>query len=203
MFPLLVVSFILVLGAVLEGVPKSGIPDASIPPDLTATPTMTGNDLRFTETGLPLRGRPRFSKDTSPSQESSINKCRKVGAKIKEKTGGVFSFFCRHGFCYGCVQSRWPMPNLIPLARFHVMHSSEGRNDPFSVLKTYLRDPPKLIVYDFACSLEEYCLNRDPWWFRDTMFAIDRFHWKNHRSYAYIVAGFCSPGLAGAQRAST
>jgi len=99
------------------------------------------------------------------TSESSINRCRKAGRHVNGRTGGVFSFFClKHGFCYG----------------FHVMPFSEGRNDPFSVLKTYLRKAPKIIVYDFACSLEEYCLNRDPDWFRDTLFVIDRFHWKNH-----------------------
>ena len=60
------------------------------------------------------------------------------------------------------------------------MSRSEGRNDPFTFLKTYLPNPPELVIYDFACALEEYCLNRDPHWSRNTKFVIDRFHWKNH-----------------------
>lgn len=60
------------------------------------------------------------------------------------------------------------------------MSRSEGRNDPFTVLKTYLPNPPELVIYDFACALEEYCLNRDPHWFRNTKFVIDRFHWKTN-----------------------
>lgn len=64
------------------------------------------------------------------------------------------------------------------------MKDSEGRNDPFSVFKTFLKVPPKVIVYDFACALEEYCLNRDPFWFKNTLFVIDRFHWTNHYAYA-------------------
>lgn len=62
------------------------------------------------------------------------------------------------------------------------MNHSEGRNDPFSALRTYLKRPPKVVVYDFACALEEYCMNRDPIWFRDTKFVVDRFHWRNHYS---------------------
>lgn len=73
------------------------------------------------------------------------------------------------------------------MCSFHIMQSSEGRNDPFSVLKTYLSEPPEVVFYDFACSLEEYCLNRDPAWFRHTLFVIDRFHWKNHTAYPLCV----------------
>lgn len=74
------------------------------------------------------------------------------------------------------------MFELTVACRYHVMKDSEGRNDPFSVLKTFLSRPPKVVVYDFACSLEEYALNRDPFWFKDTLFVIDRFHWPNHTS---------------------
>ena len=79
---------------------------------------------------------------------------------------------------------------LMSSRRVHVIPFSEGRNDPFSVLRTYMRKAPKVVVYDFACSLEEYCLNRDPVWFRDTLFVIDRFHWKNHKRYACSRGGF-------------
>jgi hypothetical protein len=64
------------------------------------------------------------------------------------------------------------------------MDSSEGRDDPFSILKMFLEMAPEVVIYDFACSLEEYAMNRDPWWFRDTLFVIDRFHWPNHNAYA-------------------
>jgi hypothetical protein len=60
--------------------------------------------------------------------------------------GGIFTFVCRHGICYG----------------FHVIERSEGRNDAFSVFRTRFLRPPRIIVYDFACQLMEYCLNRDP-----------------------------------------
>lgn len=77
------------------------------------------------------------------------------------------------------------------------MPSSEGRNDPFSVLKTFLAEPPEVVMYDFCCSLEEYASNRDPWWFKDTLFVIDRFHWRNHKAYALAVLSvlICSTQL--------
>lgn len=68
------------------------------------------------------------------------------------------------------------------------MPVSEGRNDPFSVMKTWFAKAPRLVVYDFACALEEYCLNRDPIYFKDTQFVIDRFHWKNHIGLAFVSA---------------
>ena len=39
---------------------------------------------------------------------------------------------------------------------------------------------PSVVIYDNACSLHEYALNRDPWFFKDTQFLVDRFHLTNH-----------------------
>jgi len=39
---------------------------------------------------------------------------------------------------------------------------------------------PKMVIYDNACHLHTYCLNRDPVRYQATQFKIDRFHWKNH-----------------------
>lgn len=39
---------------------------------------------------------------------------------------------------------------------------------------------PKLVIYDNACSLHAYCLNRDPIFFMDTVFRVDGLHFKNH-----------------------
>ena len=39
---------------------------------------------------------------------------------------------------------------------------------------------PKLIIYDFACALSVYCYNRDPGYFEDTVFQVDKLHSKNH-----------------------
>jgi hypothetical protein len=37
-----------------------------------------------------------------------------------------------------------------------------------------------MIVYDNACNLHTYALNRTPVFFRDTSFRVDRLHWRNH-----------------------
>lgn len=39
---------------------------------------------------------------------------------------------------------------------------------------------PETVIYDNACNLHNYALNRDPVFFKDTHFLVDRFHWDNH-----------------------
>ena len=36
------------------------------------------------------------------------------------------------------------------------------------------------MIYDNACHLHNYALNRDPVFFQNTWFLVDRFHWCNH-----------------------
>jgi hypothetical protein len=43
-----------------------------------------------------------------------------------------------------------------------------------------------VIIYDNACKLHAYCLNREPGYFKNTQFFVDKLHWKNHTG--------CSPG---------
>lgn len=65
-----------------------------------------------------------------------------------------------------------------------IMPKHEGRNDAFSFLVQYLKVAPKVIIYDFACELQNYCLNREPAFFKDTRFFVDGFHWYNHTACA-------------------
>lgn len=39
---------------------------------------------------------------------------------------------------------------------------------------------PELVIYDNGCNLHNYCLNREPVFFKPTWFVVDRFHWPNH-----------------------
>ncbi|EFJ40079.1 hypothetical protein VOLCADRAFT_100152 [Volvox carteri f. nagariensis] len=74
--------------------------------------------------------------------------------------------------------------------------AAEGRNEVYSWMVSYLEKAPDLVVYDFACNLHEYCMNRAPAFFQGTQFAVDRFHWGNHVScsHAYNLSLF--PGLS-------
>ena len=49
----------------------------------------------------------------------------------------------------------------------------------FRLLK-HLKVAPKVVVYEFACALQDYCMSRQPAHFKDTMILVDGFHWFNH-----------------------
>jgi hypothetical protein len=112
-----------------------------------------------------LRGRPKYAAD---KQSEGAQGCRKHFHGKQNRTGGVFTWHCKHGVCYA----------------FYVMHRAEGRDEPFSFLTCYLKRAPKVVVYDFACALQEFCLNRLPAFFKNTRFVVDAFHWWNHKGCA-------------------
>ena len=39
---------------------------------------------------------------------------------------------------------------------------------------------PRIVFYDFGCQLEEYCLNRESGFFKETQFFHDAFHGYGH-----------------------
>ncbi len=41
-----------------------------------------------------------------------------------------------------------------------------------------------LVIYDNACHLQIYYLKREPHFFQNTLFRVDRFHWSNHTACA-------------------
>ncbi|ORY30478.1 hypothetical protein BCR33DRAFT_841783 [Rhizoclosmatium globosum] len=81
-------------------------------------------------------------------------------------TGGILIMCCPHRFFYG----------------FHFFNSYEGRNDVFSVLLTRFQKAPRVVIYDFACGLASYCFAREPVFFKDTLFLVDKFHASNHKA---------------------
>ena len=60
------------------------------------------------------------------------------------------------------------------------MEQAESPNIPFTVLRTRFEKAPSVVVYDNACNLQAYAFNRDPGYFKSTLFVVDRFHWFNH-----------------------
>ena len=48
---------------------------------------------------------------------------------------------------------------------------------------------PEFCVYDNACNLHDYCLNRQPSFFANTKFLVDRLHWKNHTGKYWHPSG--------------
>lgn len=130
--------------------------------------------------GLPrLRERPVYESDIKKDDDEVTDikgdkaGCKHAFNKPGARTGGLFTILCEHGFVYYT----------------SIIKSSEGRNDPFTFMTCYLLEPPEVVIYDFACALQDYCLNRAPWFFMNTVFLVDAFHWSNHKacSQGYMI----------------
>ncbi len=142
-----------------EAAPPRQIPHTYNPP--------SGICYYFTEHGCKVREVPSY--EINPPKKGKNHRvppCTKVFPKVS--TGGfgyLFLFFCPfHGHCYG----------------FHLVDGGEGRKDPFSALYKYKPTPPTDLFYDFACQLDEYCLNREPAFFKWMRVWHDLFHGCNH-----------------------
>lgn len=119
--------------------------------------------------GLPqVRLRPAFALDGPADKQKECRHAFIAGSRGSRRTGGLFIFMCKHGIVYG----------------FFILPNAEGRDEAFSFLYKYFVRMPRLIIYDFACALHEFALNRCPHLFKDTTFAVDRFHWFNHTACA-------------------
>jgi len=87
-------------------------------------------------------------------------------------TSTLFLWFCAdHGHCYG----------------FH-MTGAEGRKDPALSLYSYLETPPQDVFYDFACNLQEYCLNRESGYYKNEHFFHNIFHGYSHKCSSAFTA---------------
>ena len=86
-----------------------------------------------------------------------------------------------HPSFHRCCARRYSCEHGVTRA-YHIIPNCEGRNTPFSFLLTRLPKPPKVVVFDFACQLMEYCLNREPEYFKHVLFLLDGFHKWNHKT---------------------
>jgi hypothetical protein len=78
---------------------------------------------------------------------------------------GIILFWCaKHRLCIG----------------FVLLESAESCEYVYSTLISRFKTMPKTIIYDNACNLSEYCLNRAPELFQDTKFLVDAFHFGGH-----------------------
>ncbi|CAH3150762.1 unnamed protein product [Pocillopora meandrina] len=76
------------------------------------------------------------------------------------------------------------------------MLCNESPNIPFTVFITiflpFFLTGARLVVYDNSCNLHSYCLNRDPVFFKNSQFLVDRLHWRDHTdcSEAYNLSRY-------------
>lgn len=126
-------------------------------------PLRQGKAYYFTNHGGRIRDLPTYN----IAKTKDNNSCKKYfTGSSKAGTTFLFLWFCPlHGHCYG----------------FHMITGSEGRKDPASSAFQYLQNPPDELYYDFSCQLEEYCLNREPGYWRCCRFHHDVFHGFSHK----------------------
>eukprot|EP00058_Branchiostoma_floridae_P024016 XP_002609506.1 hypothetical protein BRAFLDRAFT_95599 [Branchiostoma floridae] len=136
--------------------------DVPVPPESAYPPPAAPSGLAFFP-GLDQHiGLPRYEADAKSS--GNPGSCRKESYGHPSLTPGIFTLFCRHGICYG----------------FDCMTSCESPRHPYQIFRTRFRKAPNVIVYDNACKLHQYALNREPHFFRNTQFLVDRFHFRGH-----------------------
>jgi hypothetical protein len=84
----------------------------------------------------------------------------KSAPRLQKHTKGGFVFCCPHRVIYG----------------FHAMLRGESPRDPFTVLYTRLHrhQLPRFLFYDNSCKLRSYCMRREPAFFANVRFLVDR-----------------------------
>ena len=131
----------------------------------------SGTAYYFTPHGNQIRRQPKYTIDQKHVNYDDLpdvdEMCQKKYPRVSYGGYGyMFLWFCPiHGHCYG----------------FHLISGAEGRKDSFSSLYKYLPEAPEDIFYDFACQYSEYCLNREPNYFRCTRCWHDLFHGIPHK----------------------
>ena len=131
--------------------------------ELNHSDTGSASKLTYFPNHPPVRGVRKYLCD-SKSLCQQKDSCRKHASHHPTLTPGIFTLYCPHGICYG----------------FEVMRSYESPRIPFQIFLTRFLHPPKVIIYDNACKLHQYILNREPDHFKATKFLVDRFHWRGH-----------------------
>jgi hypothetical protein len=111
----------------------------------------TGCALYFNDSGMQGRHTRRYPTRVSGGTTTA---CKHKFPPRKKKTGGIFNWFCPHGYGYGT----------------SIIKHAEGRKDAMLALYTHCEVPPQVVIYDFACQLEEYCRNREPTFFLGVLY---------------------------------
>ena len=158
-------------------------PEDATPLTLSYNPPKLGRAYYFTAHGQQVRQMRPFTIDGTAKKTYDDNPttsdCSKIYPAVRGSTY-LFLWFCpQHGHCYG----------------FHIIEGSEGRKDAAAAMYTHMASPPNTVFYDFACNLEEYCLNRESGFFQDTRFFHDLFHCASHK----CSPAYSSKGLVGMQ----
>ena len=115
-----------------------------------------------------VRALGQYAADNAKRGEASLppNSCVKEATPVTRTTRVLLPFICldcEHCFGFSCIDA-FESPRAV-----------------FDVLFMRFVQAPLCVFYDNACHLSLYCALREPWFFRDTDFTVDRFHAPNHK----------------------
>ena len=118
-----------------------------------------------------VRGLGRYAVDRDVSsvarrEASSSSSCTKEATPPTRLTRVLLPFICLD--CEQCFG-------------FSCIDAYESPRAVFDVIFMRFVRPPQCVVYDNSCHLSLYCALREPSFFRDVSFIVDRFHARNHK----------------------
>lgn len=115
-----------------------------------------------------VRGLGLYAVDAPAARKDAIiqSSCKKEATPATRLTRVLFPFICLD--CEQCFG-------------FSCIDAYESPRAVFDVIFMRFAEAPLCVVYDNACHLSLYCALREPWFFQNVLFIIDRFHAKNHK----------------------
>jgi len=106
-----------------------------------------------------------IDKALEESGDGGDNVCNKFYERMGGSTGGLGLIFC-----IWCKR----------LVGYQVLKFTESSRTLFDLILTRWDRPPDIIIYDNACNMHKFCLSREPEYFKDVMFILDRLHVAGH-----------------------
>lgn len=144
---------------------ESGVSVDYVEQDFDGGDVSVEEDLKFGRNLPGLRQRRRFRNYDAPTRDWQNQACHKdFGGKHKDISPGMFTISCLHGFYLG----------------FFLMLLPESPETMFSLMYQRFPDANRVIIYDCACKLLEYCFDREPEFFKHMVALLDRLHAKGH-----------------------
>jgi len=144
-------------------------------------PATTGIRYMLTKHGCSLRTTwplPSTAEHAIDTEQGSSEGCRKIRYTYighRQRCGLWLSVCMQHHHVIG----------------YHIICHGEGRRDAIYLIYRFMENPPEAMFGDYACGIEETCLNYLPEFFKDVQFFHDVFHGCTH----LCSDSFCSRRL--------
>ena len=134
----------------------------------------TGNCYPAAERPEPARVQGVYNADARGREIYKAAKCPCTKHSADHKKSRILMVLT----CLGCKR----------VLGFSLLPAAESPRTVFELFFTRFRYAPDVICYDNSCGACHFCLLREPLFFGNTQFVIDRWHYKSHKTNACSVA---------------